>query len=286
MQIKQVQKCAIRFQYLLAALVSFVVLATAAAQPIPPELYSGLKWRLIGPFRGGPSRRRGKDFPEARPPFILVRWVAGFGKPPTRAWCGSQSSTDKRSLRLAHSLWLRPTPKLSMRGPESPTFAPICHPATVFINPAMAARAGSTSGLRDSRQISKIVVDPQNANVVYVAAFGHAYAPNSERGDLQISRWRGELDKEILDQGPDIGVSDLAIATEDSKLLFATTWRSHRPAMEHSYAPLDGSGSGKLFHSQDSGQSWSRLTGNGLPEGDWGRTAVAVVPNGKRVFLR
>ena len=53
MQIKQVQKCAIRFQYLLAALVSFVVLTTAAAQPIPTELYSGLKWRLIGPFRGG-----------------------------------------------------------------------------------------------------------------------------------------------------------------------------------------------------------------------------------------
>src|SRR5579863_155358 len=52
-QIKQVQKCSIRFQYLLAALVSLVVFTTAAAQPIPPELYSGLKWRLIGPFRGG-----------------------------------------------------------------------------------------------------------------------------------------------------------------------------------------------------------------------------------------
>jgi len=87
----------------------------------------------------------------------------------------------------------------------------------------------------------------------------------------------------VLDQGPDIGVSDLAIATDDSKILFATTWRSHRPPWS-TYAPLDGPGGG-LFRSQDSGQTWARLASNGLPDGDWGRTAVAVSPNGKRVYV-
>ena len=53
MQIKQAQTCAIRFQSLLVTFVSFIVLTSATAQPVPPALYSGLKWRLIGPFRGG-----------------------------------------------------------------------------------------------------------------------------------------------------------------------------------------------------------------------------------------
>ncbi|MGA8492373.1 MAG: hypothetical protein WB711_18240 [Terriglobales bacterium] len=139
----------------------------------------------------------------------------------------------------------------------------------------------SNVGLHDSRQISRIVVDPQNANIVYVAAFGHAYAPNNERGVYKSTDGGANWTK-VLDQGPDIGVSDLAIATVDPKLLFATTWRSHRPPWS-TYGPLDGAGSG-LFRSQDSGQSWSRLAGDGLPEGDWGRTAVAVSPNGKRVY--
>src|SRR5208282_1042622 len=123
----------------------------------------------------------------------------------------------------------------------------------------------SNVGLRDSRQISRIVVDPQNANVVYVGAFGHAYGPNDERGVYKSSDG-GATWAKVLDQGPDTGISDLAIAKDDSKLLFATTWRSRRPPWS-TYAPLDGPGSG-LFRSQDSGQSWSRLTGNGLPEGD------------------
>jgi photosystem II stability/assembly factor-like uncharacterized protein len=136
-------------------------------------------------------------------------------------------------------------------------------------------------GLRDSRQISRIVVDPQNANIVYVGTFGHAYGPNNERGVYKSTDGGGSWTK-VLDQGPDIGVSDLAIATGDPKTLFATTWQSHRPPWS-TYAPLDGPGSG-LFRSQDSGKTWSRLTGNGLPDGDWGRTAVGVSANGKRVY--
>jgi photosystem II stability/assembly factor-like uncharacterized protein len=136
-------------------------------------------------------------------------------------------------------------------------------------------------GLRDSRQISRIVVDSQDPRVVYIAALGHAYAPNSERG-VYKSIDGGATWIKVLDQGANTGASDLAIATEDSKVLFATTWRSRRPSWS-TYAPLDGPGSG-LFRSRDGGQSWSRLTTNGLPDGDWGRTAVAVSPNGKRVY--
>jgi len=279
-QIKQVQKCAIRFQYLLAAFVSFVVLTTVAAQPIPTELYSGLKWRLIGPFRGGRVVAVA-GFPGSSTTFYFGSVGGGIWQT-TDAGMVWKPIFDGQRIASIGALAVAPSdPKVIYAGTGESDIRSNLSSGDGVYKSTDGGQTWTNIGLHDSRQISKIVVDPQNANVVYVAAFGHAYAPNRERGVYKSADGGASWTK-VLDQGPDIGVSDLAIATEDSKLLFATTWRSHRPPWS-TYAPLDGPGSG-LFRSQDSGQSWSRLTGNGLPEGDWGRTAVAVSPNGKRVY--
>ncbi len=83
-------------------------------------------------------------------------------------------------------------------------------------------------------------------------------------------------------EGPDIGASDLAIASEDPSILYATMWRARRPPWS-TYAPLGGPGSG-LYRSVDGGETWSRLEGAGLPDGEWGRAGVAVSANGKRIY--
>ena len=136
-------------------------------------------------------------------------------------------------------------------------------------------------GLEDTRQISRIVVDPRDASVVYVGALGHAYGPNEERG-VYKSEDGGAHWKKILDTGSEIGVSDLAICSGNPQILFAGTWQTHRPPWS-TYAPIDGPGGG-LYRSQDAGKTWSRLSGKGLPDGDWGRTGVGVAPDGKRVY--
>ncbi len=136
-------------------------------------------------------------------------------------------------------------------------------------------------GLDDTRQISRIVVDSRNSNVVYVGALGHAYGPNEERGVYQSTDGGAHWTK-VLDQGPETGVSDLALCSGNPQLLFAGTWHTWRPPWS-AYATVDGPGSG-LFRSQDGGKTWSRLNGSGLPEGDWGRVGVAVSANGKRVY--
>jgi photosystem II stability/assembly factor-like uncharacterized protein len=275
-----VLKFAIRFQYLCATFAFFVTLAFATAQTIPPALYSGIEWRLIGPFRGG-----------------RVVAVAGFPGNSTTFYFGSvgggvwrttdagvvwEPIFDGQPVASIGALAVSPSdPKVIYAGTGEVDIRSNLSSGDGVYKSTDGGRSWTNIGLRDSRQISSIVVDPQNANLVYVGAFGHAYAPNHERGVYKSTDGGASWTK-VLDQGPEIGVSALAIATEDPKLLFAATWRSQRPPWS-TYAPLDGPGSG-LFRSQDSGQSWSRLTGKGLPEGDWGRTAVAVLPNGKRVY--
>jgi photosystem II stability/assembly factor-like uncharacterized protein len=74
----------------------------------------------------------------------------------------------------------------------------------------------------------------------------------------------------------------MAICSSNSNLLFAATWHTRRPPWS-AYAPIDGPGGG-LYRSQDAGKTWSRLEGNGLPEGDWGRVGIDVAPNGQRVY--
>ena len=144
-----------------------------------------------------------------------------------------------------------------------------------------AGQTWTNVGLRDSRQIGKIVVHPSNPDIVYAGVLGHAYGPNDERG-IYKSTNGGATWKRVLDKGSKVGVADLAIATAQPSILFATTWETWRPPWS-TYAPIDGSGTG-LYRSQDGGETWSRLQTSGLPAGDWGRTAVAVSADGKRVY--
>ena len=146
---------------------------------------------------------------------------------------------------------------------------------------ADGGKTWSNVGLRDTRQISRIIVDVQNPDHVMVGALGHAYGPNDERGVYESTDGGANWSR-ILNLGPEMGIADLAVATSNPKVLFATAWHTRRPPWSV-YAPIDGPGNG-IYRSQDGGQSWSRLTGNGLPDGDMGRIGVAVSPDAQRVY--
>ncbi len=264
----------------LATLISLIVLVSAIAQTIPAEFYSGLNWRLIGPFRGGRV--------------VAVAGVPGnsttfyFGSVGGGVWQTTDAGVvwkpifDGQPVASIGALAVAPSDaKVIYAGTGESDIRSNLSSGDGVYKSTDGGQTWTNIGLRETRQVSRIVIDPQNANILYVGALGHAYASSDERG-VYKSTDSGANWTKVLDQGPDIGVADLAIATQDPKLLFATTWRSRRPPWSV-YAPLDGPGGG-LFRSHDSGQTWSRLAGNGLPEGDWGRTAVAVAPNGKRVY--
>ena len=269
-----VRKCQCAF------VVLFFLSMVAVAQTVPAEFYNGLRWRLIGPFRGGRV--------------VAVAGVPGnattfyFGSVGGGLWQTGDVGVvwkpifDGQPVASIGAVAVAPSDaKVIYVGTGEADIRSNLSSGDGVYKSADGGQTWRNFGLKNTRQISRIVVDPQNADVVYVAALGHAYAPNKERGVYKSSDGGATWTK-VLDQGLEIGVADLAIAIGEPQILFATTWHSWRPPWS-TYAPIDGPGGG-LFRSQDSGQSWTRLTGNGLPDGDWGRTAVAVSSDGRRAY--
>ena len=269
-----------RFRCSLLTLLLLSLAKLAIAQPGPSELVNGLKWRLIGPFRGG-----------------RVVAVAGVPGDSTTFYLGAVDGGIWKTTD-AGTVWTPIFDSQPIASIGAIAVAP-SDPETIYVgtgesdirsdlssgNGVYKSNDGGSTwtyiGLEDTRQISRIVIDPQNPKVVYVGALGHAFMPNEQRG-VYKSVDGGTNWIKVLSQSDEIGISDVAICSGNTQLLFAGTWNSHRPPWS-TYAPIDGPGGG-LFRSKDAGKTWSRLNGNGLPEGDWGRIGVDVAPDGKRVY--
>ena len=250
------------------------------AQSVSPDLFSGLKWRLIGPFRGG--RAVAAAGVPGDPNTFYFGAVGGGIWKTTNAGVTWTPIFDHEPVASIGAIALAPSdPKLIYAGTGESDIRSDLASGDGLYRSSDGGESWQNVGLRDTRQISRIVIDPQNANTVYVGALGHAYGPNNDRG-IYKSTDGGEHWTKVLDQGPEAGIADLAIATDRPNTLFAATWHTHRPPWS-TYAPIDTAGAG-IFRSQDGGNSWMRLTGSGLPDGDWGRTAVAVSPDGKRIY--
>jgi photosystem II stability/assembly factor-like uncharacterized protein len=130
-------------------------------------------------------------------------------------------------------------------------------------------------GLRDAQQISAIIVDPVDPNRVFVAALGHPYGPNEERGVFR-SIDGGVNWQKVLYKNPDTGAIDLAFDPSNAKTVYAAMWASRRPPWTTSGA-YNAAGGG-LFKSTDGGNSWHELT-QGLPSApNLGRIGIAIAP--------
>jgi photosystem II stability/assembly factor-like uncharacterized protein len=251
-----------------------------AAQSLPPALYSGLQWRLIGPFRAGRVVAV-SGFPGSHRKFF-------FGGVDGGVWKTTDAGTvwhpvfDHAPVASIGSIAVADSdPNVMYVGTgESDIRSDLASGDGVY----RSDDGGSTwkhVGLADSQQISRVLVDPNEANTVYAGVLGHAYGPSDERG-VYKSTDGGQHWQRVLDKGPGVGIADIAMAHAMPNILFAATWNAHRPPWS-TYPPVEGPGNG-LYRTTDGGATWTRLTGHGLPDGSWGRTGIAVSADGSRVY--
>lgn len=258
----------------------FAVAAGCQAQ-VNPALFQALEWRNIGPFRAGRS--------------VAATGVTGdantfyFGAVGGGVW----KSTN------AGITWspIFDTQRVASIGTieVAPSDASILYVGTgetdIRSDTAMgdgvyksmdAGRTWRNVGLRDSKHIGRILIDPKNSNVVFVAALGHTYGPNAERG-VYRSKDGGATWQQVLDRGAEVGAVDLAWDPASPATIYACMWGARRTPWSQ-YPPNNLPGSG-LWRSTDGGDHWSELKGNGLPEVEWGRSGVAAAHNSSRVYL-
>ncbi|HEY6120032.1 MAG TPA: hypothetical protein VIV66_08745, partial [Pyrinomonadaceae bacterium] len=146
-----------------------------------------------------------------------------------------------------------------------------------------AGKTWTHLGLSDTRQIGRVLVDPKNPEVIFVAALGHGFGPNEERGVFRSSDG-GKSWKKVLYKDENTGAIDLAFDPDNSQTIYATLWNARRPAWSV-YAPLTGPGGG-IYKSIDGGESWVALAGHGLPTSNFGRTGIEVAAGtaGRRIY--
>ncbi len=128
-------------------------------------------------------------------------------------------------------------------------------------------------GLENTGRISRIVVHPQNPDVVFIAALGHGYTPQQERG-IYKSVDGGQSWTQVLQVDEGTGASDLIMDPFNPRMLFAGMWSLEMKP----WTRVSGGPGGGIYKSLDAGETWTKLEGNGLPEGEVGKVSLAMTP--------
>ena len=254
-----------------ALLSLLIVTIQAHAAGYAPSLFGGLNWRSIGPFRGG------RVLAVSGVPGKPLRWY--FGAVDGGVWTTRDAGRtwkpifDHEPAASIGAIAVAPSnPKVIYVGTgEADMRSDIAQGRGVYKS-VDGGHTWAAMGLADSRQIAKILVDPADADVAYVAALGHPYGPNAERGVFKTTDG-GRTWRKVLYRGVDTGAISLAFEPGNARVIYAALWQTRRPPW-NIYPPSNGPGSG-LYKSVDGGEHWQRI----------GRAAAGFAANPGRIGI-
>ena len=266
----------------LVALAAVVLPSLAAPQSAPGDttVFAALKWREIGPFRGGRSVA-----------------VAGSASRPLEYWFGTTGGGVFKSVDGGQT-WGPITDKY-FGGTVGAIGVSASNPDVVYVGTGEYAIRGNVShgdgvwkttdagktwgsvGLVETQQISRVRVHPTNPDIVWVGAQGRVFGPSAERGVYKTTDG-GKSWRKVLYRNDSTGVTDLVVDPTNPDVLYASFWQAYRKPWT---LVSGGAGSG-IFKSVDGGEHWAEITRNpGLPRGLIGQIGLSVSPvNPQRVF--
>ncbi|HZS53548.1 MAG TPA: hypothetical protein VFA65_04035 [Bryobacteraceae bacterium] len=235
-----------------------------------PALWSGMRYRMIGPERGG-----------------RVTAVTGVPSQPMTFYMGSTGGGVWKTTDAGHT-WVNVSDGYFSVASMGALDVSLSNPDVVYAGTGSSkirsnvsigrgiyksSDAGKTwtfIGLRDVGQIATVRVDPNNSDIVYVAALGDPFVPNPDRGVFKTTDG-GKTWKKALFLTDELGAADLEIQPGNPNVVFACMWHGQRKP----WTIISGSKDGGIYKSTDAGEHWTKL-GGGLPTGLFGRSNVAI----------
>jgi len=251
---------------------------SASAQPAKPRasvdtlLFHGMRYRMVGPFRGG---RATAVTGVAGQPHLFYMGTTGGG-----VWKSDDAGTHWTSISDG---WLD-------NGNIGAIDVADSDPSIIYVGTGSASLRGNVSsgtgvwkttdagatwrfiGLRESGAIGKLVVHPTDPNTVFVAAVGHPFGKNPERGVFR-TRDGGATWQHVLALNDSTGAVSIVMSPDDPRELWAGAWRAERKP----WTMLSGGPEGGLYRSRDGGDTWTKV-GGGLPQGMVGKVQVTQSP--------
>jgi photosystem II stability/assembly factor-like uncharacterized protein len=265
----------IRFHWVLGVVVcifAFLFAVHGSAQQIPENSYQDMRWRMIGPFRGGRTRAAA-GVPNQPNLFYVGQVNGGVWKSDDygRTW---EPIFDDQPTQSIGAIAVAPSDATiiyvaSGEGLHRPDLSV----GNGIYKSTDAGKTWTHLGLRDGQQIPALAIDPRDPNRIFAAVLGHPYGPSEERGIFRSSDG-GQTWQKLIYKNENTGGSDVEIDPSNPDLVYASLWEAREGPWEDNNA---FNGAGALFKSTDGGNTWHTLT-KGLP-GDLSQIYVAIAPS-------
>ncbi|HSC26656.1 MAG TPA: hypothetical protein VLD67_05250 [Vicinamibacterales bacterium] len=255
--------------------ISVSIVPARHGAPVPETLLAGMKWRPIGPMRGG---RTCAAAGHRSHQFTFYIGVCNGG-----IWKTTDAGTtwipifDDQPTQSIGALAIAPSdPNVIYAGSGESLHRPDLSVGDGLYRSSDAGRTWIHLGLRDAQQITEIAIDPRNPDRVFVAVLGHPYGPNAERG-IYRSTDGGRTLTQVFTRGEDTGARDVDLDPSNPDVVYATFWEDRQGPWEN--AAWRGTNGG-IFKSSDGGTTWRQLT-NGLPR-DLLHAEITIAPGNPR----
>ena len=237
---------------------------------VDENLFGAMRWRQVGPFRGG--RVLAVTGVPGEPNVFYFGAASGGIWRSTDAGANWQPIFDKESIASIGSIAVAASDHnvIYAGSGEACIRGNITYGNGVYKS-VDGGKNWKNVGLKDTRHIGAVIIDPKNPNIVFVAALGHAYGSNEERGVFR-STDGGATWQKVLFRDNKTGAIDIVFDPNNSNTLFASLWQVYRTPWS-----LDSGGPGSgLYKSTDGGSTWKHLEAHGLPAGILGRIGISV----------
>jgi photosystem II stability/assembly factor-like uncharacterized protein len=248
-----------------------LLLTTTLTAQVDPARFAGMRWRMIGPFRGG--RTVGATGIASQPNVFYIGVNNGGVWKSTdygRVWV---PIFDQQPTGSVGSVAVAPSdPNIVYVGSGEGLQRPDLSTGDGVYKSTDAGKTWTHLGLRDGQQLPMIAVDPRDANRLFVAVLGHPYGPNAERGIFRSTDGGNTFEK-VLYKDENTGGIDVILDPSNPQVVYAALWEHRHGPWEN--AEFEGPNSG-VYKSSDGGTTWTQLT-NGLPSGTaLGRAGLEV----------